>query len=63
MDCPPNFKEKLKTLVDEIDPEHAGYIDFYHFCEFVVRLEQQDENEKEIVAAFKAFDRSGDGLV
>jgi|AACY02.7.fsa_nt_gi hypothetical protein len=37
---PPNFIESLTKLVDEIDPVNDGYIDFYHFCEFVVRLEK-----------------------
>ena len=57
---PPNFKERLKELVDEIDPVNSGYIDFYHFCEFVVRLERKAEAETEILDAFESFDRSGD---
>jgi Ca2+-binding EF-hand superfamily protein len=58
--CPDNFIEKLMTIVDEIDPENEGYIDFHHFCEFVVRLEVQKDKENEIQEAFNAFDRNGD---
>lgn len=34
------MQQRLKKLVDDIDPDHAGYIDFYHFCKFVVEMEE-----------------------
>ncbi|XP_076811640.1 troponin C, body wall muscle-like isoform X2 [Clavelina lepadiformis] len=62
--------QELKEMVDEVDMDDSGTIDFDEFCMMMYRQMQADEetkaperDEKELSEAFRLFDLNGDGYI
>ena len=63
-------EEELQEMVDEVDEDGSGTIDFEEFTEMMAKqlaaeaLEQVPERpEKELAEAFRIFDKNGDGYL
>nr|CAB3267146.1 troponin C, body wall muscle [Phallusia mammillata] len=62
--------QELKEMVDEVDMDGSGTIDFEEFCLMMYRQMQADQeakiperDEKELSEAFRLFDLNGDGFI
>ena len=63
-------EQELQEMVDEVDEDGSGTIDFDEFCQMMSKqlaaeaLEQIPERpEKELAEAFRIFDTKADGLL
>jgi len=57
-------ESEIKAIFDRADENHNGELDFEEFCKFVTNaLLVRLDDEKEIVRAFNAFDKDGNGLI
>lgn len=54
---------ELKDLVNEVDMNNDGTIDFPEFLTMMARKMKDLDTEAEIAEAFKVFDRNGDGKI
>ena len=54
---------ELQNLVNEVDIEGNGTIDFKEFLGLMAKKMKEPENEEEIIEAFKVFDKDGNGLI
>ena len=54
---------ELQDLINEVDIEGNGTIDFKEFVGLMTRKMKEPENEEEIIEAFKIFDKDGNGLI
>ena len=54
---------ELQNLVNEVDIEGNGTIDFKEFLGLMEKKMKEPENEEEIIEAFKVFDKDGNGLI
>ena len=54
---------ELQNLINEVDLEGNGTIDFKEFAGLMARKMKEPENEEEIIEAFKVFDKDGNGLI
>jgi Ca2+-binding EF-hand superfamily protein len=56
--------EEVKALLAKADDNHNGKLEFDEFVKFVnSALQVRLEDEKELVRAFTAFDKDGNGLI
>ena len=55
--------EELLELLQEIDLEVNGEINFEKFVSMVNRREYDVDTEEELLNAFKTFDKEGNGLI
>eukprot|EP01101_Sappina_pedata_P009203 TRINITY_DN52_c0_g2_i1.p2 TRINITY_DN52_c0_g2~~TRINITY_DN52_c0_g2_i1.p2 ORF type:complete len:161 (-),score=90.22 TRINITY_DN52_c0_g2_i1:99-554(-) len=57
--------EELNAMVNDVDTDGNGSIDFEEFLEMMIRqTKSSDPNpEEELLEAFKVFDKNGDGLI
>ena len=53
---------ELFDMIKKIDAE-SGTIDFTNFLTLMASIMQHDDEEEEMIEAFKVFDRDGDGLI
>lgn len=54
---------ELADMIDEVDTEGKGYIDFPEFIVMHRRNRKQNDSEEEIRQAFETFDREKNGLI
>lgn len=57
-------ESEFKRIVDRIDANGDGTIDFPKFLEIMmIRMEDTADSEEEILEAFKIFDKNGNGFI
>ena len=54
---------ELKHMIDEVDGDGSGCIEIDEFLELMDKKMKEQDTEEEIIEAFKAFDRDGDGYI
>ncbi|ODN05908.1 Calmodulin [Orchesella cincta] len=54
---------ELENLVNEVELEECGLIEFNEFLQMMSKKMKDAESEEELTEAFKVFDKSGDGLI
>ncbi|KAI9295191.1 calmodulin [Neoconidiobolus thromboides FSU 785] len=54
---------ELQALVDEIDADGNGTVDFAEFLTLMARNLKNADSEEEIKEAFKVFDKDGNGFI
>ena len=54
--------DELNHMIENVDKNCNGTIDYDEFIEMMVRREGDEEND-DIAQSFKVFDRDGDGLL
>ena len=54
---------ELEDMINEIDRDGSGTIDFVEFCYMMVKQMQGVNPEEEHVEAFRVFDRDGNGNI
>jgi calmodulin len=52
---------ELQDLINEVDADGYGTIDFTEFITMMARKMKDTESEEEIRVAFKVFDKDGNG--
>ena len=50
-------------MIDEIDPDGNGTIDFPEFLSLMARNIYNTDTEEELIEAFKVFDKDNNGLI
>lgn len=56
----PSIKE-IKDMMNEVDPENEGLVDFNGFLELMAKKMKEGEMDEELVEAFKTFDKTNRG--
>jgi len=56
-------EEEIKEMIDEVDLDGNGEIDFEEFVTLMNRRSKETDIEEEVLNAFKVFDKDGNGLV
>ncbi|KAK1939825.1 calmodulin [Babesia divergens] len=54
---------ELADMINEIDTNGSGAIDFPEFLILMARKMKEGDTEEELVQAFKVFDRDGNGFI
>lgn len=54
---------ELKEMIDEVDVDGNGTIDFQEFLTLMARKMKESDTEYELIETFKVFDRDGDGFI
>jgi calmodulin len=54
---------ELQDMINEVDSDGNGIIDFPEFLTMMARKMKDTDNEEDIREAFKVFDRDGDGFI
>ena len=50
-------------MINEVDADGNGTIDFPEFLSLMARKMKDTDTEEELIEAFKVFDRDGNGLI
>jgi calmodulin len=56
-------EHELKDMIEEVDTDGNGTIDFPEFLSMMARKMQDTDTEEEIREAFKVFDKDGNGFI
>lgn len=56
-------KGELQNMINEVDADGDGTLDFAEFLAMMARKVKDTGTEDEIMEAFRAFDKNGDGFV
>ncbi|XP_063321140.1 troponin C, skeletal muscle-like [Pelmatolapia mariae] len=59
-------REELDEIIEEVDEDGSGTIDFEEFLVMMVRLMKEDQagkSEEELADCFRVFDKNGDGYI
>ena len=56
-------EEEIKEMIDEVDLDGNGEIDFEEFVTLMNRRSKQTDMEEELFNAFKVLDKEGNGLI
>ena len=56
-------ESELADMINEIDADGNGTIDFPEFLTMMARKVKDTESEEEILEAFKVFDKDGNGFI
>jgi len=54
---------ELQDMIDEVDADNTGTIDFTEFLTMMARKMKETDSEEEIKEAFKIFDRDGSSFI
>jgi len=54
---------ELQDMVNEVDADQSGTIDFPEFLTMMARKMKDTDSEEEIKEAFKVFDKDGNGFI
>ena len=54
---------ELMDMINEIDADGSGTIDFPEFLTMMARKMKDTDSEEEILEAFKVFDKDGNGFI
>ncbi|KAL9538698.1 hypothetical protein MBANPS3_010735 [Mucor bainieri] len=55
--------EELKDMINDVDSDNNGRIDFNEFLTIMSRMKGNDETENDLLEAFKVFDKDQDGSI
>jgi len=58
----PSARE-LKEMIDEVDHDKSGTVDFQEFLHLVAKKMKDNDTEEELIEAFKSFDKDGNGFI
>jgi len=56
-------EQELLDMINEVDMDGSGSIDFPEFLTLMSRKMHDNETEEEIKEAFRVFDKNGDGFI
>ncbi|XP_012672126.2 troponin C, skeletal muscle [Clupea harengus] len=59
-------REELDAIIEEVDEDGSGTIDFEEFLVMMVQLLKEDQDgksEEELSECFRVFDKNGDGWI
>lgn len=56
-------EEELKNMIEDVDADGSGTIDFKEFLGLMARKMKETDTEEELIEAFKVFDKDGNGLI
>merc|ERR1712217_104566 len=56
-------EEELNLLMDEVDADGNGTVEFPEFLMLMARKMQDTDTDEELTEAFKVFDRDGNGNI
>ncbi|KAK3750704.1 hypothetical protein QZH41_005744 [Actinostola sp. cb2023] len=56
-------RKELEQMVNEVDEDGSGEIEFEEFCEMMSKKMQQEEEEGSVLDAFNEWDESGKGMI
>ncbi|KDQ52196.1 hypothetical protein JAAARDRAFT_198378 [Jaapia argillacea MUCL 33604] len=56
-------KAELQDMIDEVDADGNGMIDFPEFPTVMTRKMRDTDSDEQTMEAFKVFDKDGDGYV
>ncbi|KAL4637507.1 hypothetical protein ACB092_03G081700 [Castanea dentata] len=56
-------EEELKSMINEVDVDGNGTIEFGEFLNLMARKMKENEAEEELKEAFKVFDKDQDGYI
>lgn len=56
-------EEELKLMIDEVDYNKDGTVDFKEFLGLMARQMQDADTLDELIDAFKVFDKDGNGVI
>lgn len=56
-------ESELTALMQEMDTDNSGTVDFAEFLAMMARRLMLSDNEEEILQAFKVFDKDGNGVL
>merc|ERR1712114_167349 len=60
-------KEELKAILEEIDEDGSGEIEFAEFCQLCAKFLVEDPDietlKRELKAAFRIYDKNGEGFI
>ncbi|RKO92984.1 EF-hand, partial [Blyttiomyces helicus] len=54
---------ELQDMINEVDADGNGTIDFEEFLKMMVRKMKDTDSEEEVKEAFKVFDKDGNGFI
>ena len=54
---------ELKDMINEVDADGNGFIDFPEFLVMMARKMKDTDSEEEIKEAFRTFDKDGNGFI
>lgn len=56
-------EEELRQMVNEVDTDQNGTIDFPEFLAMMHKMMKNDGSDQELLNAFKIFDKEGNGYL
>ncbi|CEP17845.1 hypothetical protein [Parasitella parasitica] len=56
-------EEELRDMINEVDSNNNGTIDFDEFLSIMSRMENNKDIENDLIEAFKVFDKDGNGYI
>lgn len=56
-------EDELKAMIEDVDVDHSGNVDFYEFLQMVTKRIDEKTKEEDLKDAFRVFDRDGDGQI
>jgi len=56
-------KEELKEILEEIDEDGSGEIEFGEFCQLCAKFLNEEPDEAELKEVFLCFDKEGSGFI
>ncbi len=56
-------RENLQEMIDEMDEDGSGKIEFREFLNIFAKKMKEPETEDDFIEAFKIFDTDGNGLI
>merc|ERR1712228_730203 len=54
---------ELQDMINEVDADGTGVIDFPEFLSLMARKMKDTDTEEELIESFKVFDRDGTGFI
>merc|ERR1712216_639514 len=54
---------ELQDMINEVDADGNGTIDFSEFCTLMARKMKDTDSEEELKEAFRVFDKDGNGFI
>lgn len=60
---PPAFRHPSQDMINEVDADGNGTIDFPEFLTMMARKMKDTDTEEEIREAFRVFDKDGNGFI
>ena len=55
--------EEIVEMINEVDEDKSGEIDFDEFCKLMIKKMSENEPEEELFEVFKMFDKNDDNKV